>query len=99
MNSKGIDHTRLAMTNHCKSQIRAKGFNVKDVVAALRNPYKVTEVRRYPGQLRFCGSGLAVVVNMKDATIVTVYLDGVRTALRPDQMSDPAALASKRALR
>jgi len=94
--AQGLDHTTLTMTEHCKRQIVAKGFDVRDVVSALREPYKVTDVRRYPGQRRYCGSGLAVIVDGQ--TIITVYLDGVRTPLRADQMNDPVALASRRAL-
>lgn len=90
----------VKVTKHFTEQMRAKGFDGADVIAALRSPYKVTEVRRYPGQVRFCGAGLAVVVRPEGGSfsLITVYLDGVRTPLRADQMNDPVALASRRAL-
>lgn len=88
----------VKVTAHFLKQMKAKGFDGAAVIEALRNPYKVTEVRRYPGQVRFCGGGLAVVVRPEDGVfhLITVYLDGVVTALRPDQMNDPAALNSRR---
>ena len=99
MNAKGIDPRSLTLSRHAKTQARAKGFTVDQLVSALRNPDKVTDVTRYPGQRRWCGAGVAVIVNVRDRVIVTVYADGIRTPLRPDQMNDPVALASNRALR
>lgn len=99
INSLGIDSSTLDLSRHAKKTLIEKGFTLEQVLKALRQPYKVTDVSRYPGQKRFCGGGLAVIVNMKAKVIVTMYLDGVRTPLRADQMNDPAALASQRALR
>lgn len=99
INSLGVDHSTLDMSRHAMKQCKTKGFSGEQVKEALRQPYKVTDVRRYPGQKRYCGAGIAVVVNPDNKTIVTVYLDGVPTPLRPDQMSDPEARNSKRALR
>ena len=79
-----------------------KGFDWSDVVGALKSPYKVTDVQRYPGQKRFCGSGLAVIVSPqgeKRFLLVTVYLDGVVTPLRADQLDDPEAVNSARVRR
>lgn len=89
---------KVVATRHFHKQMSAKGFSGAAAIEALRNPYKVTEVRRYPGQVRFCGGGLAVVVRPEGDTffLVTVYEDGKVTPLRPDQMNDPAALASRR---
>lgn len=92
-----LDPAYVVFTPHFKNQFREKGFTTNQVFEALAHPYKVTDVRRYPGQRRYCGGGIAIVMDGMRA--VTVYLDGVRTALRPDQMSDPAALASRRAIR
>lgn len=92
-NINDIDFSR-----HFIAQVRNKNFTADQILAALTNPYKITEVRRYPGQWRFCGGGIAVVVAMDRTTpvAVTAYLDGVVTPLRKDQMSDPEALNSKR---
>lgn len=92
----------IKVTDHIKRQMAAKGITSAQVLGALRNPYKVTPVTRYPGQRRYCGNGVAVVVEPDDNrryTLVTVYLDGVVTDLRPDQMNDPAALNSTRLAR
>lgn len=83
------------MNGHCIAQARAKGFTPDQIRDAVENPYKITEVRRYPGQKRYCGQkGLAVVLDGRKA--VTCYLDGVVTPMRPDQMNDPKARASHR---
>lgn len=81
-------------TRHFVSTVASKGFTAEQVMSAIRNPYKITDVTRHPGQKRYCGAGVAVV--MAGDTAITVYLDGVVTDLRPDQMNDPAALASRR---
>lgn len=95
--AKGLDLKKVTFTDHAKAQARAKGFTPDQFRAALGNPYKVTDVTRYPGQKRYCGGGIAVVC--RGTVVVTAYLDGVRTELRADQMNDPAALASRRVLR
>ena len=81
-------------TRHFVATVAAKGFTAEQIMEAIRKPYKITDVTRHPGQKRYCGAGVAVV--MAGDTAITVYLDGVVTDLRPDQMSDPAALASRR---
>lgn len=79
---------------HFLAQARAKGFTAEQIAEAIERPYKVTDVTRYPGQLRYCGGGIAVV--MDGTRAVTLYLDGVVTPMRPDQHSDSAALTSRR---
>lgn len=87
--------TQVEFSPHFISQFRAKGFTTAQVKDAIEQPYKVTDVRRYPGQRRYCGRlGLAIVMDGNRA--VTCYLDGVVTPLRDDQKNDPAALASRR---
>lgn len=93
---RGVPAKSLKLSAHAKAQARSKGFTAAQLVEAVERPYKVTDVTRYPGQLRYCGAGVAVVVDGRE--IVTVYADGVRTPLREDQMNDAAALASRRAL-
>ena len=84
----------INFTRHFVDTVKSKGFTAEQVVSAIRNPEKVTDVLRYPGQKRYCGAGVAVV--MAGGTAITAYLDGVVTPLREDQKSDPAALASRR---
>ena len=93
---------KVVPSEHFKKQMVTKGFDWSDVVGALKSPYKVTDVQRYPGQKRFCGSGLAVIVSPqgeKRFLLVTVYLDGVVTPLRADQLDDPEAVNSARVRR
>lgn len=85
---------QINYTRHFITTVREKGFTPEQIVSAIRNPYKITDVTRHPGQKRYCGAGVAVI--MAGNTAITVYLDGVVTDLRPDQMNDPAALASRR---
>lgn len=89
-----MDIRRVTVSEHAKATCRAKGFTAAQVREAIEHPYKVTDVRRYPGQKRYCGAGVAVI--MDGFRVITVYLDGVVTPLREDQKSDPAALASRR---
>ena len=86
--------TEVTFSDHFKRQFKEKGFTTAQVKKAIENPYKITDVRRYPGQKRYCGGGIAIV--MRGTVAVTVYLDGVVTPLREDQKNDPAALNSRR---
>ena len=96
----GADNVQI--TSHVKMQMLAKGFTGRQIISALTAPEKITDVRRYPGQLRYCGAGVAVVVRPERVgrstryVVITCYADGIITALRADQMSDPAALHSRR---
>lgn len=98
--------TQIVPTRHFQAQMIAKGFTADQVISALRTPDKITEVRTRPefiaaGQRRYCGAGVAVIVEpTRDGRaylLKTIYADGVRTALRPDQMDDQYALTSRRA--
>lgn len=81
-------------TPHFIKQVRTKGFTAEQIQEAIERPYKITDVRRYPGQRRYCGGGIAVVMDGNRA--ITAYLDGVVTPLREDQKNDRAALNSRR---
>lgn len=90
----GYPHGDVFFDEHFKDQMREKGFKPQQIINAIKNPYKVTKVMAHPGQWRYCGDGVAVVMDKNRC--VTVYLDGVKTPLRPDQMNDPRALRSRR---
>lgn len=98
--AKNLDLTNIILTPHFKAQFKAKGFTLAQVREALANPYKVTEVRKYPGQVRFCGDGVnglpGLAVIMDGQRAITAYLDGVVTPLRADQMNDADAVYSSR---
>ena len=81
----------------------AKGITTKQVGEALANPYKVTDVLRHEGQVRYCGRELAnglpgVAVVVEGDTAITLFLDGIITPRRSDQVDD-AALNSSRLAR
>lgn len=84
----------VIFSDHFIKQVKAKSFTDKQIREALERPYKITDVRRYPGQKRYCGGGIAIV--MRGNTAITVYLDGVVTPMREDQKSDKAAQKSRR---
>lgn len=83
----------LAPTDHALRTILAKGFTGDQVLTAFASPEKITEVRKYPGQFRVCGNGVALVGSPDERTmmftLVTVYADGVLTPPRPDQLDTP----------
>ena len=93
-------------SRHLKKQMQEKGITVDQVIEAVSSPDKVTYVRTRPefaksGQRRFCGAGVAVVAEVREdeVILITVYLDGVCTPLREDQLDDPLAVKSRRAKR
>lgn len=86
--------SEVTFQHHFLAQARAKGFTAEQIREAIERPYKITPVTRYPGQMRYCGGGVAVVMDGKRA--VTLYADGIVTPLREDQKNDPEALRSRR---
>ena len=84
------------LTDHFKRTMVAKGFTPQQVIACLKTPDKITDVRRYPGQVRYCGSGVAIVVDTKTLHVITIYVDGIVTPMREDQRNDPATINSRR---
>lgn len=85
---------KIVVSDHFRQQAILKGFTMAQIVSALKHPERVTRVTRYPGQLRYCGDGVAVV--MEGQTAITIYADEVITDLRPDQQTDGYALSSTR---
>lgn len=85
-------------TAHFREVMEMKGFTDEQIFSALTSPDKVTAVRRYPGQERYCGAGVAVIVQPAESEfiLITAYADGIVTPLREDQLNDPAALNSRR---
>ncbi len=82
---------RLVTTRHAERTIAEKGFDMGRVTKTFRNPDYVTNVAKYPDQIRLIGNGLALVGMDKGDTfvLITVYLDGVITPPRPDQLNTP----------
>lgn len=86
--------TETTFEPHFIRQAREKGFTAEQIAEAIERPYKITDVRRYPWQKRYCGGGVAII--MDGTRAVTIYADGVVTPLREDQKNDPEALRSRR---
>lgn len=93
MRTKGITG-RITYSHHFLMQAAAKGFTADQITEAVRRPEAVNDVLRYPGQRRYMGAGVAVVMDGNHA--VTIYADKVVTPMREDQRSDPAAQNSRR---
>lgn len=74
------------LTQHVQQQAATKGIELNKVLRVLTSPTRVTNVSKYPGQTRHIGEGIAVIVS-PDGAAITVYLDGVITPLRPDQLA------------
>jgi hypothetical protein len=81
----------LDPSTHALRTIRDKGFDPAKVRATFKAPTKVTKVTAHPGQVRLIGNGLALVGKVvgKRFVLITVYLDGVLTPPREDQMNTP----------
>lgn len=93
----GLNIADVTFTNHFIKQARHKGFTADQIAGALSQTgedARITDVRRYAGQRRYCGDGVAVV--MSGNVAITIYADSVVTPLREDQMDDPEALNSRR---
>lgn len=82
---------RLAVTNHARKVIVTKGFDAVNVSKTFQKPAYVTQVAKYPNQIRLIGNGLALVGTVRgdEFVLITVYQDGVLTPPRPDQLHTP----------
>jgi hypothetical protein len=74
------------LTAHVQTQAAAKGISLEKLSRVLAQPAQITPVTKYPNQSRYIGEGIAVIV-ANDGAVITVYLDGVLTPLRPDQIA------------
>jgi len=81
----------VRVTQHVRDTIIKKGFDPEKVRRAIENPERTTDVLKYPGQIRSIGEGLAVVMRPdgRGWLAITVYLDGVLTPPREDQLKTP----------
>lgn len=80
----------VTTTNHMIKQARHKGFTAEQIIGAIeqtgnkrKDKLRVTKVTKYPTQRRYCGHGVAVV--MEGTTAITIYADRVVTPRRDDQ--------------
>lgn len=86
-------HLTPSLSKHFLDQMKAKGFDPRAVIEAWKDPERITKVTKYPGQFRIIGNGVAIVGEPEEATgtfrFITIYLDGVLTPPRADQMNTP----------
>lgn len=99
--SKGISLNSVRYTRHFIKQARHKAFTADQIIGALTQTGDKARVTRVSGngrenQRRFCGDGVAVVVNMETRECITLYEDRVITPMRDDQRNDQRALNSQR---
>ena len=92
--NKAKNLREIRFTNHFIKQARHKGFTAEQIQSAIESPYKITKVSKHEGQLRYCGDGVAVVMDGNSA--ITIYADGVITPMREDRKDDPDARTSVR---
>lgn len=75
-------------TGHFIKTMNDKDFAAEDIIRAMRNPVEVYPSGSHPGQWRVTGQGLCIVGKPEgnEFVMITVYLDRVVTACRPDQL-------------
>lgn len=80
---------RLQLSKHARGQMEQKGFSYTALIAAFAKPTAFYPSASHPGQWRLTGRGLCLVGEVVDDLfyVITVYLDGVLTPPRPDQLS------------
>lgn len=93
MNTEKFSHLTPSLARHFVEQMKAKGFDPRDVIATWKAPERITEVRKHPGQFRIIGNGLCIIGEPLPAEgmfkFITLYADGILTPPRPDQMNTP----------
>lgn len=83
---------KLSPTQHALKQILSKGIDGADILSAFANPDRAyPSGAKHPGQTRVTGNGLCLVGKIEGAvfTLITVYVDGVLTPPRADQLNTP----------
>lgn len=86
--NRNIAGLRLVLSDHALKTAREKMFDMDTVVEAFKNPEKVYPNGRYPGQFRVTGEGLCLTGEVINGQyyVRTMYLDGVVTPPRKDQL-------------
>lgn len=78
----------LKPTTHALKQIVAKGFDADGILDCWNNPTRVYPSKSHPGQFRVINGTYCLVGKPEGSSfmLITVYLDGVVTPPREDQM-------------
>lgn len=83
-------HLTPKSTEHFLRQMKIKGFDPRAVIDAWKDPERVYPSRSHEGQWRITGNGVCIVGEPEPETglfrFITIYLDGVITPPRADQM-------------
>lgn len=82
---------KYQLTAHASKQIEAKGLTEELIQAVWEDPESTYPSHRHPGQHKRIGQGICLCCD-DTGKVITVFIHGVITALRPDQV-DPDALA------
>lgn len=75
----------MKITHHAVAQARSKGFALRAVALAAKDPDLAYPSRNHPGQERRIRDGICAVVDPAQDIVITVYLHRVHSPLRPDQ--------------
>jgi hypothetical protein len=91
----------LIITRHARETVTSKGFDMETVQRTFARPTETYPSGSHPGQHRITGNGLCLVGRFDgdDFILITVYLDRVVTAPRPDQTDYSARVSQARAFR
>ncbi len=82
------------ITRHALRKIAAiDSLDLQTVLDVLAAPEVTYPSRRHPGQTKFIGKGVCLVVDAARETVVTAFTHLETTALREDQRRDRDAVA------
>lgn len=89
-NVPAVANKRVVMSGHVLDVAREKGFSEDAMRKTFSQPAEVYPSGSHPGQWRVTGNGLCLVGRPEGGTfqVITVYLDRVITAPRPDQLTE-----------
>lgn len=79
----------ISIQPHAQKMADTKGFTEAEIVRTFANPDRIYPSGSHPGQHRITGNGLCLVGEFQgnNFRVVTVYLDGVVTRPRKDQLN------------
>jgi hypothetical protein len=91
----------LIITRHARETVTSKGFDMDTIARVHASPTEVYPSGSHPGQHRMTGHGLCLVGRFDgdDFVLITVYLDRIVTAPRPDQTDYSQRVSQARAFR
>lgn len=85
-------NTKYRFTRHAVEKAIDLGWTIDQIEKAVSFP-SITYANSRPNTVRCIRDGICAVFDFTTQTIVTVHPSTRETAIRPDQMKDPRALA------